>query len=155
MGKPLGGAGHMGLEASVSMHSERLELYRIMVETVTANEARRHNINSVFFSLFVGIAAAGSAIEDFSNFHISLLSLALSIFWYAKIKYLRDLATSKFKVILRMEREFCDQPFSEEWRYLGFGEGFKGRRITISDVELSVPLIVFFLACFYLGGLFL
>lgn len=119
---------------------EKVELYRIMVETVTANENRRHQISSVYLAL---AAAAFGLISTSSSVNLSILAvggLFLSVVWLFQIKYLKRLAKAKFDVILRLEMNFSSQPFSEEWDYMQGGK--KTNWIRMSNLEMLLPIFI-------------
>lgn len=87
-----------------------IELYRLMVETVTANESRRHQISAVYLAL---AAAALGLISTQSAVNYNMIasgSLFLSIIWLLQIKYLRNLASAKFRVILELEKRLPFNP---------------------------------------------
>ncbi|MGD1927147.1 MAG: hypothetical protein ACFB03_23625 [Paracoccaceae bacterium] len=128
---------------------EVLELYKVLVGTVTANEQRRQQINSVFLSL-IGIGAAGLGAFYQSEKPVELLFIAvpgmfLSAIWWAQISYLRRLASAKFRVIETMESQFVMKPFTDEWSILSAAS----RKARLSEIEGIVPQVCFALCLLY------
>ena len=54
----------------VSDKEETIELYRVMVDTVIANEHRRQQISSVFITLIAAGFGAAGAIKDFELLYV-------------------------------------------------------------------------------------
>ena len=128
---------------------ENLELYKVMVSTITANEARRQQISSVFLSLIgLGSAGAGAFHASLDFLYISVPGAFLSMIWWMQIGYLKRLAKAKFDVIEMMENKMAFQPFATEWRI------FKGTtpRATLSEIEMLVPMLCFLVCAIYTGA---
>lgn len=120
--------------------AEKLELYRLMVETVSANEARRQQMMTLYVSLFVaGFAALGS-IEALDPLYLVVPALALSIVWYSSLRYFRALATAKFAVISHLEEDFPIKPFDMERK------ATPKRKLELSQLEMMLPALTI-LAC--------
>jgi len=128
---------------------DEIELYKVMVETVTANEARRQQINSVFISLIAAGFAALGAINNLDPIYLAIPAAAVCALWYNKIQYLKLLAKAKFKVICDLEKGFSSQPFADEWQH--FESLRKGRR-GLSELELTIPLFIGFSSFGYIAG---
>lgn len=123
--------------------SETLELYRVMVDTVIANEQRRQLISSVFLTLLAAGFGAAGAIEGFNFAYATAPAFVVSFVWFSQIKYLKNLATAKFHVIQRIEEKLSYQPFAEEWRFLRRdADSKKFLRLGLSDIEMITPLCV-------------
>lgn len=137
-------------------NSENLELYRIMVGTVTANEQRRQQISSVFMTLVAAGFGAAGAIDNFDAVYATVPGAVVGIVWWLQVRYLKQLATAKFKIINRLESNFDYQPFSEEWQYTKSKKvSSSWFRPSLSRIEMTVPLMIS-AACachiFYRGG---
>lgn len=129
--------------------SESIELYKIMIDTITANEQRRQQMTSVNISLLVAGAAALGGIEKLDPIYISLPALPLAMIWYLSIQYFRRLAKAKWAVVHEIEKEFEYQPFYDEWRktkeepnHLPFG---------LTHLEMVVPAIIFSVSLIYIA----
>lgn len=123
---------------------EKMELYRIMVDTVTANEQRRQQISSVFITLLAAGFGAAGAIKDFNMIYVSAAAAAVSIVWFAQIKFLKKLATAKFHVIGQIEKQMSYRPFEEEWNFMKPQQSKKRwQKIGLSDIEMIVPMTIF------------
>lgn len=131
--------------------SETLELYRIMVETVTANEQRRQQISSVFITLLAAGFGAAGAIQDFDMVYATAPALVVSFVWFAQVRFLKRLATAKFHVIGKLEEKLSFHPFAEEWSFLKRDNPKrKWLRLGLSDIEMIVPIAVFVASCVHL-----
>lgn len=119
--------------ASSDTLSERLELYRVMVDTVTANEARRQQMMTVYVSLVVGGFAAMGSIDDFDPLYFAIPALPLSLIWWSSLRYFRALATAKFSVIDHLEKGFSFQPFAMEWKNM------RRQEPSLSVLEMTLP----------------
>ena len=126
--------------------SETIELYKVMVTTITANEQRRQQISYVFITLIgLGSAGVGAFSNQFEPLYISAPGILLSFIWWSQIRYLKRLATAKWSVIGKMESQFAMQPFAEEWRTFNRGTP----RATLSDIEMLFPALCFLLCLGY------
>ncbi len=136
---------------------EILELYRVMVDTVTANEQRRQQISSVFITLMAAGFGAAGAIKSFDLIYATIPAAFVSIIWWSQVRYLKMLASAKFHVIDELEKKLSYQPFKEEWRYLKRTNECdqswlqKKFRVTLSGLEMSVPLLIFFASVAHVG----
>lgn len=125
-------------------NSETLELYQVMVATVTANEQRRQQISSVFITLLAAGFGAAGAIENFDMVYATVAALLVSFIWFMQIRFLKQLATAKFHVIGHLEQKLSFQPFAEEWKFLKRDDqSLNGLRFSLSDTEMIVPACVF------------
>lgn len=133
--------------------NELLELYRVMVDTVTANEQRRQQISSVFITLVAAGFGAVGAIEDFQLVYATVPAVFLSIIWWAQVRYLKNLASAKFHVICQIEDQFVYQPFKEEWKHLkrDAASSRSWLRLGLSQIEMLVPIGVFFASFAHVG----
>lgn len=131
---------------------EILELYRMMVDTVTANEQRRQQISSVFITLIAAGFAAAGAVKDFNLIYVTAPAALVSMVWWAQVRYLKKLATAKFYVIDELETKLNYRPFREEWLFLKRNSDEEGEkrswfRLGLAEMEMIVPLAIF-VGCF-------
>jgi len=136
----------------MAKEAEILEIYKIFVDTITANEQRRQKINSVFITLSAtGIAAAG-AIEDLDPIYVAVPGLLVGLIWFAQVRFLKRLATAKFQVIEQLEERLSYRPFAEEWKFFkGSDETpFSSFRFGLSGLEMIVPLVLLLGCSLYL-----
>jgi len=125
--------GGTGLTAS---QTERLELYRLVTDTITANEARRQQMMTIYVSLIVaGFAAIGS-IEALDPLYVVAPALPLSLVWLASLRYFRALSEAKFKVIDELEQGLTVKPFAMEWALM------KQPKLGLSVLEMTLPIAV-------------
>ena len=133
---------------------ETIELYRVMVDTVIANEQRRQQISSVFITLIAAGFGAAGAIKDFELLYATTPAAIVSIVWLAQVQFLKRLATAKFHVIGQLEERLSYKPFKEEWRFLkrqSSGDGRAWFRIGLSQMEMTVPLVIFVACLAHIG----
>ena len=133
---------------------ETIELYRVMVDTVIANEHRRQQISSVFITLIAAGFGAAGAIKDFELLYVTTPAMFVSIVWWAQVRFLKRLATAKFHVIGMLEERLSYQPFKEEWCFLkrqSSGEARTWFRIGLSQIEMTVPLAIFVACLSHIG----
>lgn len=135
----------------ISKDAETLELYRMMVDTITANEQRRQQISSVFITLLAAGFGAAGAIQGFNMVYATASALVVSLVWFAQVRFLKRLATAKFHVIGQLEEKLTYHPFAEEWRFLKRDNPKrKWLLFGLSDIEMIVPLAVFFASAVHL-----
>lgn len=147
--------------------SLRLELYKLAVEMADRTSSRRATANSFFVTLhatlaaIVGIVGMGRVANAENRDHLSLALLAvvgaaLSIAWWALLRYYRRLNAAKFSVINSIERWFPVKIFTDEWALLRPDDGSTPRRWhrnphrEATAVEQVVP-VVFLLVYVCLG----
>lgn len=118
------------------MQNERLELYRVMVETITANENRRQQMMTVYITVVIAVFAAFGTIPNLDPLHLAILAIPFSVVWFWSLVYFRSLAKAKFKVIDQLEDGFFVRPFGLEWQYLS------SAKPKLSTVEMAVPLSI-------------
>lgn len=119
--------------------AERLALYQVMVDTITANEGRRQQVFGVFMTLVAaGLTALGS-IESLDPAWMAVAGLIASVVTTASIDYFRRLATAKFAVVAELEAEMSYQPFGREYEIL-----LRSRRwhISLTWLESVIPMVV-------------
>ncbi len=111
------------------------QIYAVYVQTVGTNEAKRLQANTIYFGFSGALIAAYVAAPDSLQHIIGLVGFVLSLVWLFTIKYHRDLARAKFKVINNIESHFKIQPFCDEWNE------FKKLkwRIGLTEIEFIIP----------------
>ncbi|MBC6408629.1 MAG: hypothetical protein GDA40_11280 [Rhodobacteraceae bacterium] len=116
---------------------EILELYKVMVGTITAAEARRQRVNAVFTTLMVAVFGAAGVIDNFDFLYASIFAIILSLLWFAQLVYFKWLAEAKFCVIDQLEQRLSYKPFQVEWSHM------QSRlwKIPLTRLELFVPLL--------------
>lgn len=128
----------------MTVPDETMELYRMMVDTVTANEQRRQQISSVFITLLAAGFGAAGAIQDFNMIYASAPAAVVSLVWFAQVRFLKRLASAKFHVIGQLEEKLSYRPFEEEWRFMKRDPSArKWYNVGLSDIEMTVPIAIF------------
>lgn len=124
----------------------KIEVYKIFVSTITANESRRQRALTVYLGMTAAVATVTSSINDIELIVPAIVVWVISAIWWLSVKYFRNLAQAKFKVIAELEKDFPIAPFKIEW------EKFKRRRnlISLTHLEMVVPTLVFILATIYI-----
>jgi len=131
----------------MSDKSENLAVYGIYVQTITANEQRRQALAAFYLSLVAaGIALLAS--DKITQYVAIAIPISIvSIVWFSTIKYFRNLAKAKFKVIEELENDFFIKPFAKEWEfYKSAGSRF---RISLTHIELIIPATIFVVSTSY------
>lgn len=123
--------------------TEALELYRIYVDMVGRNEAKRLQANATYMGFAGGLVTISATIKDVDLAVLAAVGVFLSLIWFFTVKHHRNLATAKFKVVASLEEKFHFQPFKEEWNK------YKSDRwpVSLTKVELVSP-VFFGLVCF-------
>lgn len=117
---------------------ENLELYKVFVESVAQNEAKRLQANSTYMGFCGALAAVAASISGANIPLLAVAALLLSLIWYLTIRYHRDLAAAKFEVIDKLEATFSIKPYEEEERYMKA----KRRFLSLSEIESLGPVLV-------------
>lgn len=126
-----------------------VEIYGIYVQTITANEQRRQALAAFYLSL-VAVGSALLASEKFTQyiaiaFPISIVSLV----WFSSIRYFKNLAKAKFKVIDELEDTFEIKPFKHEWEY--YKKEKSVLRLGLTQLELIIPAFIFIISSTYVA----
>jgi len=129
--------------------SEKIEIYRILIDTITAKEARRQQVTSVNISLLVASMAALGGIGGLDPVFIAIPALPLCIIWFSSLLYFRRLAKAKWHVVSLIEQNFDIQAFSME--YKKFQEYYKIFRLELSQIEMFIPLSIMAVSLGYLA----
>lgn len=127
---------------------EKLELYKVMITTVIANEQRRQQAITIYLSLIsVAIASLG-AIKGIDPIFIIVPAMVISLVWLRTIVYFRKLAQAKFKLIHEIEMDFSIQIFKKEWDYFKRKQSIFDTGLTY--IEMFIPLAITILSLSYI-----
>lgn len=123
--------------------TEALELYRIYVDMIGRNEAKRLQANATYMGFAGGLITISATIKDVDFSILAALGAFISLIWFFTVKHHRNLATAKFEILNTLESKFHFQPFQEEWQL------YKSKRwpVSLTKVELISP-VLFGLICF-------
>ena len=117
--------------------NEHLEIYKIIIDTITANEGRRQRTTTAYLGMLAAITTATAAIPGLSLIASMLAVFVISLTWFSTVLYFRRLAQAKFAVIAEVEKELVLPAFKLEWQH------FKGKRkfvhLSLTYLEMVVP----------------
>lgn len=131
-----------------SDHKDKLELYKIMLESSEALIQRRQKTNAFFITVIGSLFAIAGLLVEMGAIHngafgilygFSVVGLLLCNSWRNLIDNYGKLNKAKFDVILRLEQDFGAQIYSAEWVALGKGLRPKKYR-SFTSTEKNVPL---------------
>jgi len=117
--------------------NEHLEIYKIVVGSITANEGRRQRATAAYLSMIAAIATASVAIPNLPLIVPTSAIFVIALTWLATVLYFRRLAQAKFAVINEIEKELIFPAFQCEWRYFKDKRGFFSMSLTY--IEMVVP----------------
>ncbi|MCO5156866.1 MAG: hypothetical protein M9945_08945 [Aquamicrobium sp.] len=125
--------------------SERLEIYKMLVEMADRVSQRRQEANGFYLSintLLVGgsaylgtIASTGRSVTL-----ISVAGFAICFLWVWNIGSYKTLNAAKFAIITDVETRMVEQPFAAEWEKLDPDKDGKRHR-PFHKVEVLVPWV--------------
>ena len=125
-------------------YNKRLfEQYKMFVELADRISQRRTLANSFYITANSALLTIASWFkDDFGNYMIliSIIGVALSLFWFFTINSYKQLNTGKFKVIHEIEERLPLALFEYEWKILGEGKSPK-LYLPLSHIERVVPFI--------------
>ncbi len=144
----------------ISSDAQRIELYKIIVES-SENLIRRRQITNGFFTTIVSaiIGGTGFAIKEEIVTQDTSLVLSLPIVigllmcrsWKNLIVNYGRLNAGKFKVIIEIEKTFDTKLFSAEW--IALGKGLRSEKYrSFTSTEQNVP---FYFSCLLCAALLL
>jgi len=121
-----------------------IEQYKIYVEMADRISQRRGTANTFFLAFNTALVGALAELFEEMTIEVSIAmyvaSVILSIAWGLILRSYRNLNTAKFIVISELEKRLPAQPYYEaEWKALGEGKDFR-RYISLSRIELLVPI---------------
>ncbi len=131
-----------------------LEQYKLYAELTDRMGERRQTVNSFFLSInsaliaFLSISSILSTSQSSKilNYIIPLAGALLSFTWYMFIKSYRILASSKFQVLLEIEKMLPISPYHTEWEILEKGEK-SSNYLQFTLIESIVPWAFFIIYC--------
>ena len=119
--------------------TEHLEIYKIVVGTITANEGRRQKATATYLGMIAAIATVASAIPNLALIVPATIMLIIALIWLATLLYFRRLAQAKFAVIKEIEKKLALAAFEREWKY------FKDKRVSfglsLTYIEMVIPVV--------------
>lgn len=127
---------------------ERLELYKVMIATITAAEQRRQQVTTVNISLVVAGMTALGGIKGLDPIYIALPALPLAVIWLSSIRFFRRVAKAKWEVVGELEREFEAQPFGDEWRTVK--DKLDVMPFGLTHLEMFIPAAIITASTLYL-----
>ncbi len=119
--------------------SEQLEIYKVFVNTITANEGRRQKISTAYIGMIAAITTATAAIPELPSIVSATVILAISITWFLTVVYFRNLAQAKFTVINEIEESLSVPAFALEWRHFKKGSMFGW--LSLTKLEMVIPAL--------------
>lgn len=121
-----------------------LNLYQVHANLTVMSELKRQQANQIYMAIVSAIIAACAVIssEQLSSFAIDAmlaLMILLNFAWVMTIQYHRRLSTSKFAMLLKLEKELPFQPFADEWKVFK-NPATRPRAIELTKIERMVPI---------------
>lgn len=137
-------------EAAARQGSERLEIYKLLVEMADRVSQRRQAANNFFLSVNT-LLVGGSALlrtmklQGWNAIVIAIAGVAISVLWARSIASYASLNDAKFGVINDLENSLAVQPFHDEWARLHpakeQGTKAKKRHRPFHTVEVWIPWV--------------
>ena len=120
----------------------------ILLEKVSDRRQNSNNYYLTLNSVLISFAGYLSTLQ-FSIWHImiAIAGISSSIIWVLTLKSCRNLNSSKFKMIHKMEQDLPAKLFKEEWDCLDRGKNGKIYR-KLSVVEQGIPIMFIVLYSF-------
>ena len=122
--------------------NEHLEIYKVVVNTITANEERRQRIAIAYIGMLSAIVMVTSAIPKLPLVVSALVIFVIALTWFATVWYFRKLAQAKFAVIAEIEKNLVLAAFKQEWGH------FRGKncsfKLSLTYLEMVVPVFAIF-----------
>ena len=135
--------------------SERLELYKLMVEMADRVSQRRQAANSFYLSIDTLLITASAYIGTTAvSARVTLLvcfaGVMVSSLWVKAIESYKSLNAQKFDIINEVEKNLVVKPYTEEWERINHDiHGHKHR--PFHETERLVPQV--FIALFIFQAL--
>ena len=125
--------------------TERLEVYKLMVEMADRVSQRRQAANSFYLTLntlLVGGSAylGATPVTARSTVLVPVAGILVSFYWIKAIDSYKTLNTAKFKVINSIEERLVEKPFTMEWRELD-PDGDGKRHKPFHKTERIIPKV--------------
>jgi hypothetical protein len=141
-------------------YDRRIEIYKVLIDSVERAIDRRHALNRFYFSVIVAIFVSISFVVQMENAELParlIVSSALmlgflnSTLWLSTIFAARRLSASKYDVICELEEQLDYAPFTREWEiHVAKGRNFP--RFTLIETLLPATLSIICLLLFLLIG---
>lgn len=122
-----------------ALMNERIEIYRIVVDTITANEERRQRAATAYLGMIAAITTAMAAIPELPLIAPMVAILVIALIWLATVWYFRRLAQAKFAVIAEIEETLVVPAFKREWQHFKNGGNFS--HLSLTYLEMVVPAV--------------
>lgn len=119
--------------------TEHLEIYKIVVGTITANEGRRQKATAAYLGMIAAVATVASAIPNLAFIVPATTMLVIALTWLATLMYFRRLAQAKFAVINEIEKELVVGAFQREWDFFNSNRGLFS--LSLTHIEMVVPTV--------------
>ena len=65
--------------------NEHIEIYKVVVDTITANEGRRQQANAAYLGMLAAIAMVAAAIPDLPLIAPISVAFAIALTWFATV----------------------------------------------------------------------
>jgi hypothetical protein len=139
-----------------------IEEYKLYVQMADNVSARRSQANQFYISVLSILLAAVAlgprvvgtrlplGLQKAAYPALTLLGVALSVFWYSTIRSYRQLNSGKFKIVHEMESLLPFECYRKEWDILGKGADH-WLYLPITHVETWVPALLLVLFLVVLG----
>lgn len=113
-----------------------INLYHIHSNLIAANELKRQQASQIYLAIIVAIIASRTYMSGMSVDLSAILVVIICGVWLFTIRYHRNLAAAKFKVIGEIEEHFPFKPFAREW------EAFKAtpHSVELTKIERVLPI---------------
>lgn len=115
--------------------NEKIELYRLFVETSEKLCERRLNVNKFFMAVNSALLALMPKTETCS--FVLFLTL-INFLWFSLIRNYLRLNRAKFSVILEIEKDLAFQPFTDEHKFRKENLGYN----RFCDTESCLPIVI-------------
>ena len=120
--------------------SERIEVYRTFVGTITAAESRRQRASTAYLGMVAAVATVSVAVPGLSKVWLATVILVVALTWLATVAYFRRLAKAKFAVIEEIENGMEIPVFRNEWRHFKRQNGRFAPSLT--RLEMVPPFVI-------------
>ena len=118
----------------------KLEIYKVLVSTITANENRRQQASVVYLGMIAAIVTAVGVVRyNMQLIYPASLIFLISTVWFLTIRYFRRLAKAKFAVVSEIEKDLPVAVFEMEWKILSEE---KKNSIDLTHLEMFLPLFI-------------
>ena len=118
----------------------KLEIYKVLISTITANENRRQQASVVYLGMIAAIVTAVGVVRyNMQLIYPASLIFLISMVWFLTIRYFRRLAKAKFAVVSEIEKDLPVAAFEMEWKMLSEE---KKNSIDLTHLEMFLPLFI-------------